>query len=48
MSKQTFDFFEALKRNNGGFSNMEAGQLLVLLLSFCALALHIKNRRRKG
>ena len=28
-------------------SNMEAGQLLVLLLSFCALALHIKNRRRK-
>lgn len=26
---------------------MEAGQLLVLLLSFCALALHIKNRRRK-
>ena len=24
---------------------MEAGQLLVLLLSFCALALHIKNRR---
>lgn len=22
---------------------MEAGQLLVLLLSFCALALHIKN-----
>lgn len=29
-------------------SNMEAGQLLVLLLSFCALALHIKNRRRKG
>lgn len=29
-------------------SNMEAGQFLVLLLSFCALALHIKNRRRKG
>lgn len=26
---------------------MEAGQLLVLLLSFCALALHFKNRNRK-
>ena len=41
-------WLDNIKKRVGGFSNMEAGQLLVLLLSFCALALHIKNRRRNG
>jgi hypothetical protein len=41
--------FKAKRLDNGKWVEgyMEAGQLLVLLLSFCALALHIKNRRRK-
>ena len=34
--------FEELKSKN-----MEAGQLLVLLIAFCTIVLHLKNRRGK-